>query len=283
MMKRLSIVCGVLAFGLAAETALAADLPLKAPPVVAPVFSWAGPYIGLNVGYGWSSETVSGSVTGTTTVKSPAGTTVTPLAPVPLYGGGSLDGVLGGGQLGYNWQFANWLVGLEGDFQGTGQRKTYSVCTAVGCPTGSTVVTADNRLSWFGTDRVRFGYLPTERLVLYGTGGLAFGSFRSEAGQVLSVGPNFDTWTSLRAGWTAGAGLETALGDNWSFKLEYLYMDFGNVPGPTVTGTTVTTVRTTTTTVVQNYAFNTRFTDNVVRIGFNYRFGGPPTSAAADK
>jgi outer membrane immunogenic protein len=88
-------------------------------------------------------------------------------------------------------------------------------------------------------------------------------------------------WGSTRAGWTVGAGAEVALDHNWSFKVEYLYMDLGNIGGASATPTTVTnalnapstalnTVTTTTTA-----AFNTHFTDNLVRVGVNYRFGGP--------
>jgi outer membrane immunogenic protein len=263
-MSRFSIVSAALLSVLAAESAFAADLPVYTKAPVAPVFSWSGPYIGLNVGYSWGRETVDGTVTGTSTTRA----TVTTLAPAPLFGGGSLNGVLGGGQIGYNWQFQNWLVGLEGDFQGTGERRTYDVCTISGCPVGSAVVTADYRLAWFGTDRVRVGYLATERLFLYGTGGLAYGSFRAESAIPLFVGPLFGTWSNVKAGWTAGAGLEAAIDYNWSFKLEYLYMDLGNVGGPTASATTIVGP----TTIVKNFTFRSRFTDNIVRVGFNYRF-----------
>jgi outer membrane immunogenic protein len=269
-MKRSLIVAVAM---LAAGSAYAADLPVKAPPVAVPVFTWTGPYIGLNVGYSWGSQTINGNATGTSTT----GGVTTALATTPLFGSGSLNGVIGGGQIGYNWQFGNWLVGVEGDFQGSGERKTYTVCMTSGCPVGSEVVTADNRLTWFGTDRVRFGYLPVQRLFLYGTAGLAYGSFTAEAGTPLFVGPLFNNWSSVRAGWTAGAGLEAAIDYDWSFKIEYLYMDISGIAGPTATATTIAGG----TTTVRTFSFNQHFTDNIVRIGFNYRFGAPAAAVVA--
>lgn len=65
-MKRFSVACGALALGHVGGSAVAADLPMKAP--VVPIFSWTGPYIGVNIGYGWGTETVSGAVTGTATL-----------------------------------------------------------------------------------------------------------------------------------------------------------------------------------------------------------------------
>ncbi len=251
-MKRFSIAGAALTM-LASGSALAADLPVKAPPVPVAVFSWAGPYIGVNIGYSWGRETVSGLVTGA--------------SPAALFGSGSLNGALGGGQVGYNWQFGSWLVGLEGDIQVTAERQTYTVfCTVSGtvCPLGA-AVRAENRLSWFGTDRVRFGYLASERVLLYGTGGLAYGSFRGESAGPLfiSPGPEFGTWSSFKAGWTVGAGIEAAIDYNWTFKAEYLYMDFEGINGPTVTVLSPP---------VRTFSFNERFTDNIFRVGFNYRF-----------
>jgi outer membrane immunogenic protein len=255
-------------------SAFGADLPVKTV-VPAPVFTWTGGYVGINLGYSWGRETASGSLTGT----SITGTTITTLTPGPLYGGGDLDGFVGGGQVGYNWQFGNWLVGFEGDLQGTSERKTYDVCTAAGCPAGSTVVRADYRLVWFGTDRARVGFLPTERVLLYGTGGLAYGSFRAEEFMPMFITPLFGTWSRLKAGWTAGAGVEAALDNNWSVKFEYLYFDYGNIGGPTATTQTIAGR----TTNNLNYSFTSRFTDNVVRVGINYRFSPAAPAAVVAK
>jgi outer membrane immunogenic protein len=274
-MRRLSIASATLASMLAVGSAFGADLPVKAALVVPVVFSWTGGYVGLNLGYSWGRQTSTGTITGT----SITGTTTTTLTPAPLFGSGSLDGFVGGGQVGYNWQFGNWVVGFEGDLQGTGERKTFDVCNAAGCPAGSTVLTADYRLVWFGTDRARLGFLPTERVLVYGTGGVAYGSFRAEQFMPLFIAPLVATSSNLRVGWTAGAGVEVALDYNWSFKAEYLYFDYGDIGGPTATTQTIAGR----TTNNLNYAFTSRFTDNVVRVGINYRFSPVPPPAVVAK
>ena len=114
-----------------------------------------------------------------------------------------------------------------------------------------------------------------ERILLYATGGLAYGEVSATA-PVIPL-----SWGSTRAGWTVGAGAEAAIDHNWSIKLEYLYMDLGNVGSNTTTGANVVTqlgvpIRfNTVTTTTLTSAFNTRFTDNILRVGVNYRFGGP--------
>ncbi len=278
-MKRFSIAGAALISVLTAGSAFAADLPVytKAPPV--PVFTWNGAYIGVNLGYSNGRETTDGTVTTTTT---PPGTTTT----APLYGSATLDGFVGGGQFGYNWQFGNWLVGLEGDLQGTTEAKTGGVCTVPGCPAGSLVTSIDYRLKWFGTDRVRIGGLIGERVLLYATGGLAYGSFTGEEGTQNVNTPagalQFGTWSKVKAGWTVGAGVEAAIDYNWSVKFEYLYMDLGNVGGATASTTVITPVAgAPSITTVTNYAFGSKFTDNIVRVGFNYRFNPAPAAVVA--
>jgi outer membrane immunogenic protein len=88
---------------------------------------------------------------------------------------------------------------------------------------------------------------------------------------------NIGTWSSLNVGWTVGAGAEAALGNNWSFKVEYLYMDLGNVGGSSATVVVPGAGALGSTT---SYLFNTKFTDNIVRVGLNYKFGGPAAVVA---
>ena len=194
-----------------------------------------------------------------------------------LSGRADVNGFIGGGQLGYNWQQGAWVFGLEGDIQFSNERKSGDVCTVAGCPVGSTVFTRDYKLDWFGTARGRVGFLPAERILLYATGGLAYGNF---SGSSSTLPMNIGTWSTLNAGWTVGAGVEAALGANWSVKFEYLYMDLGDVGGSSATNVvTATTVGRATTTTTLAYVFNTRFTDNIVRVGLNYKFGGGPILA----
>src|SRR4051794_32632828 len=122
-----------LAVAMCAAPAGAADLPMVTKaPVAAPVFSWTGCYLGVNLGYGWgrASESITGGgVTGSASA--------------------NLNGVLGGGQIGCNYQWNSIVWGIEGDFQGTGQRRTDSTSIAgVG-------INITNSVPWFGTIRGR--------------------------------------------------------------------------------------------------------------------------------
>ncbi|QWG14947.1 outer membrane beta-barrel protein [Bradyrhizobium sediminis] len=269
----------------AIPAASAADLApryTKAPPVVVAVYDWTGFYIGGNLGYSWGRERTDGTQSGTQNVSvfRTAGpvleSSVTTALSAPLTGRANMDGFIGGGQIGYNWQRSRWLFGLEADFQGSDERATAGVCTIAGCPLGSAVFTANYKLDWFGTVRGRAGFLATDRVLLYATGGLAYGHLSADD-PLVSFG-----WGSTRAGWTVGAGVEAAINSNWSVKLEYLYMDLGDFGGNSASATVVTNAlntptqgfNTVTTTTLAS-AVNTRFTDNIVRVGVNYRFGGP--------
>ncbi len=290
-MKRTLIASAAFASLLVATSASAADLPIytKAPPV-ALVYDWTGFYIGTNLGYSWGRGSTDGNVTGTQNVSvfRTAGPTLvssvnTALPTLPLTGRADVNGFIGGGQLGYNWQRDRWVFGLEGDIQFSNERGSGDVCTVAGCPVGSTVFTRDYKLDWFGTARGRVGFLPAERILLYATGGLAYGGF---SGSSSTLPMNIGTWSETNVGWTVGAGAEAALGSNWSIKFEYLYMDLGNVGGSSANTTAATNLANTpgqgfntTTTTNLAYQFNTKFTDNIVRVGLNYKFGGGPILA----
>jgi len=166
-------------------------------------YSWAGPYLGGNLGYNWGDVNNN------------------PARP---------SGFAGGIQAGYNFQSGPLVIGLEGDLQLNG---------------------ADNRFAiwkfenpWFGTVRGRVGYA-MDNILLYGTGGLAFGTLRAETAAMQ------ESHTS--AGWTIGAGAEFGLTQNWSAKVEYLYVDLSSSRFA-ITG------------VANGYSFG------LVRLGVNYRF-----------
>jgi outer membrane immunogenic protein len=215
---------------------------------------------------------------------------------VPLISGSQhMDGWVFGGQAGYNWQFnRSWVFGLEGDIDATGQDGTAlfgpntTVVTvvpgfaAVALPTRTTTTTAtgslEEKLSWLSTFRGRIGVLPSDRVLLYVTGGLAVGEVKTTAGATTTTttalsfgtppGPTsvsaLAASSSTRAGWTIGAGVEGAIGGNWTAKLEYLYVDLGTVTN-TFAGTAPFAPLTT----------SAHVTDNILRAGVNYRFGGP--------
>jgi outer membrane immunogenic protein len=281
-MKKLGLAALVLS--LSSVSGVAADLApriyTKAPAMIDAGYEWSGFYIGGNAGYSWGRARTDGALTGTQNVSvfRTAGPTlissVNSALALPLTGRTAINGFIGGGEAGYNWQRAQWLFGVEADFQGSDERASGGVCSVAGCPLGSTIFTTNYKLDWFGTVRGRVGFIPVDRVLLYATGGLAYGHFSADVPSL----PVF--WGSTRAGWTVGAGAEVAIDHNWSVKLEYLYVDLGNVGGNGgAAGTTVSNAlntpslgfNTVTTTTLAS-TFNSRFSDNIFRVGLNYRF-----------
>ncbi len=256
---------------LLSSAAMAADLPMKAAPMpVAAVYGWTGFYIGGNVGYSWgrssNTETISRFNTGATLF---TGT-----------GSNDVNGVIGGGQIGYNWQAQNWVFGLETDIQGSGERGSRDLVCVACADVGTNITsTLTQRLDWFGTFRGRVGVLATPSILFYGTGGLAYGELKT-GGSITgdsAVGPvtlTFPGSSSTRAGWTVGAGVEGKIAQNWTAKLEYLYMDLGSVSAGPFATTILVPVRT-----PAGASYSSNFTDNILRVGVNYQFGGGPVVA----
>jgi len=263
-------------FGIGA--AAAADLPVKALPPAATAYSWAGFYIGGNVGYSWgraASNLDADPVTVNigTAFNTPGFVGSDTLTP---------KGVIGGGQIGYNWQTSqNWVFGLEADVQASGERarRSFSNGFSFTAPPPnpalpvSGVATMDYaaKITWFGTVRGRVGYA-WDRVMLYATGGLAYGGVNLAGTNTVSgtvAGLPFLAVTAIghsqvNAGWTVGAGIEGALGNRWTWKAEYLHLDLGSMDDPdallqviSASGGRVTT--------------HTDYTDNIVRLGLNYR------------
>jgi outer membrane immunogenic protein len=277
---------------------LAADMPLKAPPPPpAPVFSWTGFYVGGNLGYSWGSAdnnwnffaTNPGAGALAATCR-PAGAALCAVASDSA----RLNGALGGAQIGYNWQIGTYLAGIEADFDGSGQRGSDTFGAAFPfLPTlGGTITTSySEALDWFGTVRARAGYVLADRWLIYATGGLAYGHVTTNgtasspgftipssalacSGGICPVA-NWSTGTT-KAGWAAGAGIEGAIVGNWSWRVEYLHIDLGNVNmsfatlpgcfggtaacGPAAAGTG---------------SVSSHVTDDIVRVGVDYRFAIP--------
>ncbi len=228
----------------------AADMPIKAPPAALPAAApgWTGFYAGVDVGYGWSDPTVtfSGNNSASSCVLAGCLSGGTPVGPARF----DTHGVFGGPEAGYNWQVArNWLVGVETDFNFSSIQGQGSVFALEQGPPNTVFneqLSASQRIDWFGTVRARAGWLATDNLLLYGTGGFAYGrvdetvNWGFNPGGTLNGLPN--TWicpggfggcmpgTSSRiaAGWTAGGGIEYRVpGSNASFKIEYLFVNLG--------------------------------------------------------
>jgi outer membrane immunogenic protein len=321
-MKKLLLISIAFA-ALIAGPATAADLarPVYRRPVVvaAPVYTWSGFYVGGNVGGSWGDARtdIAGSAT---TVALPGFLGGFPGNNVAFADSNTarLNGVIGGGQIGYNIQFSpRWVSGFEADIQGSGERGSNvfadpfsttvctlaannggaPVCQSTG-PLNATAVTAyDAKISWFGTVRGRLGFLIGDHLV-YGTGGLAYGHV--ELSGVTNVSGSLNTTgagaginpltpgaasfseSRTKVGFAVGGGIEGKcshfLPAGWTWKLEYLYVDLGSVdtvapfpggasPNAGVAGGFFTSPFT------GAIATHTRFTDNVVRVGLNYKFG----------
>ena len=290
-MKRSALIAALLV-GVTAP-AIAADLPVKARPMPAPVavWNWNGFYIGGNVGYSWGRSRTTVDYFNTLT-----GAAIVPPAGSVTSGDFKLNGAIAGGQVGYNWQSGSWVLGLEADAQWSGEKGGSSfLCAAVTTfvpggpgvpgpcvpgltflPAGllGTAVTLNQQIEWFGTFRARAGLLVTPSILAYVTGGLAFGSIASD-GAMTSVNPNgavvaaaFSS-KSTNAGWTVGGGIEAHLGGNWTGKAEYLYIDLGSVSN-TVALAAPTNI---------GARINSRITDHVARIGLNYHFSPGPVVA----
>jgi outer membrane immunogenic protein len=264
-MKKLWI-AGVALAALIGTPALAADMALKAPPPpAAPSCIWCGWYIGLNVGGAWDASTSASfsPATPATVIFFANNEFPTSLSPNP-------KGVIGGGQIGYNWQVApSFVLGFEADFQGSGYKGT---ATATPVPTLFVPFTTsvEQHSNWFGTVRARAGFVANPNLLIYGTGGLAYGqtevSFNTfPTGFV--CGPGFTcaaaSSTSTKAGWTAGGGFEWMIAPHWSVKGEYLYVDLG---------TQSATSATTTAGPAFGFTASARFRENIARGGVNWHF-----------
>ncbi len=240
-----------------AQAASAADLgpPVyKAPP---PVFSWTGCYLGGNIGYGWGRETVFIPNLGETTGK-PELEGVS-LGPVT----GDTSGVLGGGQVGCNYQFApNWVVGIEGDGEAADIKGdvTQSFSSA-GFPTTVTG-TAHAQTDWIASATGRLGWT-WNRVMLYARGGAAWAGDKYSA-DLPAFNEHIET-SVTRPGWKVGGGVEWSFWDNWSAKAEYDFYDFSTrnltLPG-TISGVPE---------VVPG--IDIKETISTVKVGINYRFG----------
>jgi outer membrane immunogenic protein len=292
------ILMGCVAAGALSCSANAADMAVKAPPMVAPVlYNWTGWYVGGNIGGAFNNETASElAVSGAGFPILGAGT--------PLYGGTqnfklNSSGFIGGAQAGYNWQTStNTVVGVEADIQGSGLKGSTPCVVVCGTPLVTAPAPAilaafpvifgsnsfSHQLDWFGTVRGRVGYT-TGGVLFYVTGGLAYGDVERSgsvvgrttflgAGTVNAFAGSYNA-SSTNVGGTIGAGAEAKLSTNWSVKLEYLYADLGKTTDAFSTryttaggGAVLGTVAATRTDTSTN-----RY--NIIRVGLNYKFGGP--------
>jgi outer membrane immunogenic protein len=251
--------------------AVAADMPVKAPPPMAPpAFSWTGFYIGVNGGGAWGHSNLQ-----TTTIFDPAGYFATSSPGAIGIAGkqhiGTSDGTFGG-QLGYNYQAGAAVLGVEADIDWLRIRGTSTGTGIYPCcaPTGFTV-TSTMKSDWLFTLRPRLGFT-ANHLLLYVTGGLAVGEIKSNFVFTDTFATALETASisQTKVGWTAGVGGEYAVAGPWSVKVEYLHVDLGSV---STTSTNLTAFGPPTVPFPTNvFTHSATLRTDIVRAGVNLRF-----------
>jgi outer membrane immunogenic protein len=216
----------------AADLPPAPAMPVKAPIAYAPkLFDWTGIYVGGHLGGGFSESSWSDPITG--------------------IGNGTFNnfGFLGGAQAGANVQFNRLVLGLEGDFSWTGLKASSrdSIGEAIG-----------TNVPWTSTITGRVG-AAFDRLLIYGKGGFALAQDQSS---LTDLRGNTATNSLMRKGWTVGAGIEYALDDHWSAKIEYDYLGFGSQALSF-------------TTPLETVGSNASLNVQEIKAGINFRFSGP--------
>ena len=280
--------------GLIVTPAFAADMGVPPAPPPAPVYNWTGWYAGVNAGASMGSvktdfniAPVHGVIVG--------GVNDSGRFSIPGFAGSDTvypDGFIGGGQIGYNWQFSPvWVVGLEADFQGAAEKDSATLINSFTVPIGfpvlaliapaptvsaTGVINYATKIEWFGTARLRAGYVwGNANVFSYVTGGLAYGNVDIEGTNTVSgIVPDSTPFSithsfghsNVNTGWTLGYGTEGRLATpGWTWKVESLYMDFGHLNDPdeevssnNASGGQIHT--------------HTHFTDWILRGGLNYQF-----------
>jgi outer membrane immunogenic protein len=219
-------------------------MPTKARPFsTAPYYAnWSGFYVGVSGGWATgSSKHVSGPTDGGADITNSF----------------KMRGALIGGTLGYNWHIGSWLAGVEGDWSWTNKKGSGN-----DIPPFPPTFVSGTKENWLATVRARAGYALTNDWLLYATGGLAVADIKVTV-DAPGVGASE---AKTRFGWTLGAGVEKQIWGKWSAKAEYLYVKFSGsgylaAPPPSV--------------VVRS---NVPVTDNIFRVGVNYKFGAPVSS-----
>jgi outer membrane immunogenic protein len=196
----------------------AADLgarPISKAPVAAPIalYDWSGFYIGGHIGGTWGDKDWS---VAPGTALAPLGIAI-PVAGVFSIGSHRTDGFLAGGQVGFNWQTGAWVFGIEGQGSWTNADGEHFCDVAIVCRT---------EINWMATAAGRIGYA-FNNLLLYAKGGAAF---IDEDHFIIDTPTGFTlaSASKTRTGWMVGGGLEWGFTPNWSAKIEYNFMDFGN-------------------------------------------------------
>lgn len=273
-MRKVLLAIAALAF--AAGSASAADIAAwpytKAPPMVQ-LYNWTGFYVGGDIG-GVSQRDSGGS----NFFQNVIGGSNNQLAL-----SSSSSSFIGGGHIGYNWQFApTWVLGIEADAQWLNAKNSF--CRGLdsnltGCAdVGRGSATIESETKWLATVRGRLGYT-FDRFMVYGTGGVAFGEVNTNvgfncliAGCAVSAFPIATSGSAndTRTGWVAGAGIEWAFAGNWLVRAEYLHVDLGTASGTVFLPTAACAGG-----GPCGMSYSRDLTYDMGRVGLSYKFGGP--------
>jgi outer membrane immunogenic protein len=248
---------------IAGGAATAADMPVKALPL-AMAYSWSGCYVGANVGIHRGRD----SITTTSSVANfaPGGAvfldSISPTSYQP-------QGIIGGVQGGCNVQYNSIVVGVEADADWLGGSSSRILTVGAGAPVAAgDFLSNSTNATFLSTVRGRVGFA-ADRTLFFVTGGLAIGTIKTTDSFAGFGGTDITTASVSRTkvGWTIGGGVEHALASSWTVKAEYLYVDLGSfdaaVPCRTACIDPI------------NVTVHHRYTDNIFRLGVNYKFGGP--------
>jgi outer membrane immunogenic protein len=225
---------------LIAGPALAADLPVKAP-VMAPLpiyYNWTGFYIGGNLGGAWESGSISDDLFGVSFNH-------------------TRSGFIGGGQIGYNWQFApQWVFGVEWMFDGTDIRSDSGTVAVIDPLLGPATLSANEKVDWLTTVTARLGYASNNWL-FYVKGGGGWVHDSATLTEVTGAGDVFSVSASdTKGGWVVGGGIEYGFTPNWTGKVEYQHLGLEDVSRSGFFGDTINLSR--------------HF--DMVTVGLNYKF-----------
>jgi outer membrane immunogenic protein len=231
IMRRLLL--STIAIAALTGSAFAADLPStkSAPVFTAPVsvYNWTGFYLGADVGGIWGQGKFSNTA-GVSNSVSPSS-------------------VIGGGYAGYNYQINQFVLGLQGEFDGTGVKGTNANLLGL---KEDYLASIDGRLG-FAFDRVLF----------YAIGGVAFTNTKFALGTA--------NYNGNSTGYDIGGGVEYAFLPNWTVRAEYRYYDFGKTSYSPIIAVAVVP------------GFSLSKNDSVVRVGLDYKFGAPEPVAVVAK
>ena len=257
---------------------------IKDGPIAAAPYNWTGLYFGGHVGYGW------GQWDGRLLTEGGGDPGFRPTNERTLDG----DGWFGGGQVGFNVQNGSIVWGIEADISGSALKGEDTYDTWVQANSGwvetppqdhntaSFSKRIKSELDYFGTVRGRVGFLASPTLLIYGTGGLAWGRTSSDVAVTMtsydhgiSAGSRLTATGSAREshfGWAVGGGAEMMLSPNWTLKAEYLYVNLGDADYG-YTGKIYGVDGKPTGAKYAGDGFSSDFDIHTIRLGVNYKFG----------